>query len=86
MKLKMKFICVDSQINQTMILFGIVLGLGIGVAGLVAESLVAHPLVVLRRTCQVGFPSIKKTHPKLNNLYLRPSDRNESIGSYYMIK
>ena len=31
-------------------------GLGIGVAGLLAENLACHPFIILRRQCQVVLP------------------------------
>ena len=35
-------------------------GLGIGVAGLLAENLACHPFIILRRQCQVGENKLKK--------------------------
>ena len=34
-------------------------GLGIGVAGLIAENLLSHPLIVVRRQCQVNIASAR---------------------------
>ena len=38
-------------------------GLGIGVAGLLAENLACHPFIILRRQCQVVKNKFKK-NPK----------------------
>ena len=37
-------------------------GLGIGVAGLLAENLACHPFIILRRQCQVVQNMYTKSH------------------------
>ena len=45
-------------------------GLGIGVAGLLAENLACHPFIILRRQCQVGENKLKKRKVGKNSLWI----------------